>query len=809
IVLANPAAERILGLSSAQLEGRTARDSVWHASLEDGTPVSPELHPSSITLRTGLPQTDIVMSVTIGEGEPVWVSVTTRPVRLPESDAPNGVVASFFDITERKRLEMTVREGDERLRSILDLTGVGTWTLDVQTGEVVWSEQLRRIFAVAPDAELTFDSIMTLMHPDDRVTAVELMSRALAEGGDYDLENRALRPDGTIGWVAGRGRAIPGTDGRPARMVGIGYDITERKNAEEALRASEARFRQLLEAAPDGIVIVDDAGVISHANPRMEHLFGYAPGQLRGRSIDILIPERDRGAHAAHRATFSVAPRLRSMGDGMELRGCRSDGTEFPVEVSLSPLVADDGRFVIAVVRDVTARKQLQDQLTVQATRDALTGLPNRASFLRQVEQALGRRHSVALLFLDLDGFKLVNDTLGHDAGDRLLIDVARRLAACIRQGDIAARLGGDEFTVLLDGADLEDATTVADRILAAFREPIVIGGHPRHIGASIGVAVSRRGGTTANTLLQQADVALYDAKAAGKAQVAVFAPEMGARVRRRVQMEAGLRGAIAADALRLVFQPQVDLTTGELVGLEALVRWAHPTRGLVPPAEFIPLAEETGLIVPLGEWVLRNACRQLRHWREAHPSARHLFVGVNLAGRQLRLPDLANRILSILSAEGLAPADIELELTERLVVEELEAGATALSTLASLGMRLAIDDFGTGYSALGHLRHLAFGTLKIDRSFIAGLERDPKSAAIVEAVTTLAGKLGLRVTAEGIETPEELLHARFAGCTRGQGYLFLPPTPGDQIGDLLATGASFDILSNIAPVPSTLRSAG
>jgi diguanylate cyclase (GGDEF)-like protein/PAS domain S-box-containing protein len=691
----------------------------------------------------------------------------------------------------------------------LEASGVGTWTLDVGSGEVVWSDQLKRIFGVEPDADLTFDRIMTMMHPDDRSRAIEAMGRALAEGDDYDIENRTLSPNGEVRWIAGRGRAITGSDGRPTRMVGIGYDITARKRAEEALSASERRFRLLLEAAPDGIVIVDAEGRISHANRQIERLFGYAADDLRGQPIEILVPERERGHHAAHRAAYTAKPRLRAMGTQMQVCGRRADGTEFPAEVSLSPLQADEEQLVIAVVRDITARKAMEERLTLQATRDPLTGLINRARFLERVEEALAGGSVVAVLFLDLDGFKPVNDTIGHEAGDRLLVEVGRRLTTCVRQGDVVARLGGDEFTVLLEGTDVAQATAVAERMLAAIGQPVTLDDHRRQVAASIGIALGRPGRSKASALLREADVALYQAKAGGKNRVSVFAPGMGRRVRRRDRLSAELREAIASDALELHYQPQVDLTSGLLVGVEALVRWAHPSRGMTTPADFLPLAEETGSIVQLGEWVLREACRQLRRWRESVPAARSIVVGVNLSAQQLKLPDLTERITAILAAEGAVPADLALEVPERVLEEEMGTRATGLAALAGLGVRLTIDDFGSGWSALGHLRTVPIGGLKIDRSFVRGLERDPRTAAIVEAVTMLADRIGLRVIAEGIETADELRQARAAGCAFGQGFYFTPPVSAFRIGEMLACGTVFDVLNDDAPVPALWQAPG
>jgi diguanylate cyclase (GGDEF)-like protein len=447
----------------------------------------------------------------------------------------------------------------------------------------------------------------------------------------------------------------------------------------------------------------------------------------------------------------------------------------------------------------------LEAMLAHRAFHDPLTGLPNRALFADTLARALGHdpRHPgrVAVLFLDLDGFKLVNDSLGHTAGDQLLGLVAARLRAHVPlEGTVVARFGGDEFAVLLERvADPTTVTHLAERLLEALRAPFALDGHETFVNACVGVAVGVLGEDDSGTLLRHADIALYRAKANGPSSVAVFAPVMEERVLARLQREVALRRAVEGGELRLHYQPVVELASGRMVGAEALVRWAHPELGLLLPVEFIPLAEETGLIVPLGNWVLGEACRQARAWQDATWSA-PMGVSVNLSARQLRDPDLVAEVAGMLRENGLDARRLELEVTETVAMADAAVTRHALSALRRLGVRVSIDDFGTGHSSLGRLQELAPDALKIDRSFIAGLSRDRGSEAIVRAVSAMAHDLGLEVTAEGIETAEQAACLRTLGVDRGQGFYLGPPVPSEAVDALLTRPAPMPLSRQSVP---------
>jgi diguanylate cyclase (GGDEF)-like protein len=475
-----------------------------------------------------------------------------------------------------------------------------------------------------------------------------------------------------------------------------------------------------------------------------------------------------------------------------EARGRRRDGTTFPVELTFNDTRVDRERRDIVVVRDITERKRFDEQLRHQAFHDPLTQLPNRALFMERLTQALRvpvtERGPVSVLFLDLDRFKVINDSLGHSAGDVLLAEASRRIRACIQPADVAARLGGDEFTILLQATDdAHRAIRVAERLLALFEGPISLDGHEVFVTTSIGIGMAAEG-VAPGELLRRADVALYRAKQTGKARYAVFSESMQVSPVSSLHLERDLHRALQRGELEIAYQPIFSLRDGRLLELEALLRWQHPEHGSISPAVFIPIAEETGLVVALGQWVLEQAARQARAWQERFLQAGGWMLSVNLSARQFQHRDLAREVARITDLAGLDRRRLKLELTESTIMHDPEAAVTTLETLKDLGIRLAIDDFGTGYSSLSYLKRFPIHTLKIDRSFVSGLGRDDRDEAIVGGVVTLARALGLSVTAEGIETAVQERLLRELGCDAGQGYLFARPLAPRDVAALLAT---------------------
>jgi len=468
---------------------------------------------------------------------------------------------------------------------------------------------------------------------------------------------------------------------------------------------------------------------------------------------------------------------------------------------TLSPLV---GRWVAVSIypsqdgglsvyfQDITARKQAEEQLRHQAAHDALTGLPNRATFLDHVRRAIARnqRHpdyQFAVLFLDLDRFKVINDSLGHHVGDRLLIETARRLQHCVRPEDVVARLGGDEFTILLDTIhDVHDALAVANRIHATIATPVILDGHAVTTATSIGVTLGDVAYTQPEEILRDADTAMYWAKRGGASRHAVFDYSMHTRALARLRLETELQRAVERQEFRLHYQPLVELATGRIHGFEALVRWQHPQRGLIAPAEFIGVAEETGLIHALGRWVLREACQQMRHWHVQFPAIPHWIISVNLSGVQCRHTDLVAYVAQVLRDTDLAPRYLELEITESVMLGQTDTALALLRDLQALGITLTLDDFGTGYSSLSYLHRFPVSTLKIDRSFINSMDANGEHGELVRAIIALARNLHMGVVAEGIETAVQRDHLAALGCGYGQGYLFARPLDVAAVEQLL-----------------------
>ncbi|MEA2525692.1 MAG: hypothetical protein QOF73_2919 [Thermomicrobiales bacterium] len=556
--------------------------------------------------------------------------------------------------------------------------------------------------------------------------------------------------------------------------VSLAEDLHQRK--------SEERFRSLVRNASDVILIVEPEGKIRFVSPSIERVFGHRPEDVLGRDgLDFVDPDQ-AATVAAFLAEVSTAPGMTRM---LEYRVRHGDGSWREAEATATNLLNDASVHGLVInLRDITERKQAEEQLAYQAFHDTLTGLANRALFMDRLQIALARsarrEEETAVLFLDVDRFKVVNDSRGHDAGDRLLVAVAQRLALALRDGDTAARLGGDEFTVLLeDLRDAGEAIKVAERIAAELARPFTVDGREVFVTASIGITVSRPGHHQPLDLLREADIAMYQAKGQGKAGYALFDTAMGAAALRRLELETDLRHAIDRGEFEVHYQPTIELESGRLASMEALVRWRHPVRGLVAPVEFIPLSEETGLIIALGRWVLGEACRQAVSWRDRYGD-RAPSVSVNLSARQVQHPEIVEEVAAVLTQTGLAPSALTLEITETFVVEDAESNRITIQRLKELGIRLAIDDFGSGYSSLGYLKRLPVDILKIDRGFVQSLGRDPEDTAIVEAVTKLAHTLNMQVTAEGVETVEQVVQVRDLGVDLGQGYFFARPLTAD-----------------------------
>ncbi|HWC65360.1 MAG TPA: EAL domain-containing protein [Thermoanaerobaculia bacterium] len=563
-----------------------------------------------------------------------------------------------------------------------------------------------------------------------------------------------------------------------------------RKRAAEALRDADEFRERLLESATNAIFALDRRGRFTLVNRRACEITGFPADELIGASAERVVP---LPRLAEVRAQFRKTARQRLPVSLFETDLVRRDGSLAPITFSIAPLVAG-GRVigVAGTAEDITERRRAQERIEHLAYHDALTGLPNHALLQDRLEIALSRaRHdgrSIAVLFLDLDRFKVVNDSLGHPMGDRLLQRVADRLASFVRQGDTVARLGGDEFVVVLsDLTHVEDAVRVGEKIVAGIRLPFRIGDEEIFVTTSVGVSVFPHDGETGEALIKNADTAMYRAKEQGRDNYQLFTPVLNARSVNRLALETGLRRAVDNGELLVHYQPILDLATARIVAMEALVRWSHPERGLIPPSEFIPLAEETGLIVPLGAWVLATAAAQVRRWQDAGLDPPRLAI--NFSNRQLAVPTLAGDVGRALRDAGIEPHQIEMEITESVAMNNPDDGLAILYAVRHLGVHISMDDFGTGYSSLGMLKRLPIDTLKLDQSFLRDIETSVDDAAISRAVIVLAHGMKLTVTAEGVENERQLAFLRRHRCDLAQGYLFSPPIPAARFEEILVHG--------------------
>jgi diguanylate cyclase (GGDEF)-like protein/PAS domain S-box-containing protein len=552
------------------------------------------------------------------------------------------------------------------------------------------------------------------------------------------------------------------------------------ENLRANTRMSEERFRSAFDQAPIGMAIVDPVGSFTRVNASFSHTTGYPVRQLVGMSMVNLVPQDAREEYSSTWAQ-------RDKGE-LERRFVRADGS---IGWGLWQRTATtDGNFLLQCV-DISERKAAEQQLEVQARADALTGLPNRTRFVELVEEALQiwapLDRMVAVLFLDVDDFKLINDSLGHASGDHLLVETARRLGAVLRPGDSVGRFGGDEFTICLtDLADESHALRITDRLQAALRAPFVLDGERRFLSASVGLTITGYAGADVNGLLRDADSAMYRAKELGKARSEVFDDSMRQRAVERLELETSLRGALERDEMRLVYQPKVELHGERIVGVEALLRWDHPVHGTIPPLKFIPLAEASGLIVPIGAWVIREACRAASHWQKEF-GREDLVIAVNLSPRQLGAVGLVDSVRHALDAAQIDASSLILEVTESALMTDVVTASETLHALKDLGVRVAVDDFGVGHASLKQLKELLpVDMLKIDKSFVDGLTTEVEDRAIIEAVLILARSLGLDTVAEGVEDAEQAAALRGLDCRLAQGFHFSRPVSPEEISALL-----------------------
>ncbi len=705
----------------------------------------------------------------------VLASVRSGPITLDGRLSSTGTIR---DITEERRTQQALLAAERKYRAIFENAVTGMYQ-STPTGQYLKANQALAAIFGFDSPEMLISNLKNISElykdPEERRTInTELERSGRVTGREVEMRRR----DGESIWISLSARVVRDDDGAVSHYEGSLHDITARKRVEAALQGSEQRYRMLVDHSQVGVFINED-GRYSYVNHAFASMLGYSEAELTGMSYrDIFPPDELQAADDRFQRRQRGEPVANDY-ESMLLHKDRT--TRVNVTHSIGTIDMGDHRFMIGTVRDVTDQKRFEEQLRHNATHDPLTGLPNRTLFIERLAKTMeGSRTQgapgYAVLFIDLDSFKVVNDSLGHAAGDALLVQVAQRLLRCLGPSDILARHGGDEFTILVGQArELDDAVEVASRVLSELLRPMKLGDNEIYTNASIGIAPGNPDYATTDELLRDADTALYRAKAAGKAGYVVFDHEMYARARARLRVETELRQALDNRELRVHYQPIVNLDGGRLLGFEALLRWQHPVRGLLSPEEFLLVAEETGLILPMGWWLLREACQQVRAWRDRHPQARGLTMAVNLAHKQFMYAGLAQQVSEALQEAGLGPDGLHLEITETVFLENPKAAESTLRKLRTLGIALHLDDFGTGYSSLSYLAALPLETLKIDRSFVMDMQSNAKHAAIVRTIIELARDLGMQTVAEGVESVQQLEMLEHMGCRTGQGNLFAP----------------------------------
>ncbi|APW38029.1 hypothetical protein RD110_13185 [Rhodoferax koreense] len=782
----NPTAERLTGWTLAEAQGLPLAEVFRIVNAQTGEPVT---NPAELVLSrgevVGLANHTTLLS---RDGRQYQISDRGAPIRDGQGRIV-GVVMVFSDVTEAYRVARALEQTAELLERTGETAKVGGWELDLRSGQVYFSRETCRIHEVEPPFSPSLDQALAFYTPEWQVVVRAAVQAAVDEGHPWDMEWPMTTAKGRHIWVRSQGFAVR-EDDHIVRLRGAFHDITERRHAEDELRAASSRTQAILDNMSDGVITVDAQGRIDSFNKAASAIFGYAPEEAFGHNLTMLMAAPAPQSDGARLLQQLGTGTLQITDGAREYEGRRQDGSVFPMSLTVSSNGEGRDNAFIGVVRDITREREAMEEIRRLAFFDLLTGLPNRRLLMDRLKQAMASsartgQHG-ALVLLDLDHFKLLNDSRGHDVGDILLQQAAERLRGCVRECDTVARLGGDEFVVLLEDLSRQPreaaahAEVTAMKILDAFKPLFSLRQQQHESTPSIGIVVFGSDHDGVDELLKKADLAMYQAKAAGRNNARFFDPEMQAAVAAHEALEKDLRRGLAMKEFVLYYQVQVD-GRGDTLGAEALVRWQHPSRGLVAPGHFIPLAEETGLILPLGQWVLDSACAQLVEWA-ADPVTARWTMAVNVSASQFAQVDFVDHVSQALARTGADPRLLKLELTESMLVGDMEDVIRKMNQIKSQGVGFSLDDFGTGYSSLSYLKRLPLDQLKIDQSFVRDVLVDASDAVIARTIVALGQSLGLRVIAEGVETAEHRDFLAQIGCDGFQGYFFGRPAPAQTL---------------------------
>ncbi|RKP57098.1 EAL domain-containing protein [Cohnella endophytica] len=669
------------------------------------------------------------------------------------------------------RTKQELTKNKQKLQNIFDTLDVAIWSHELSSDTLLITQGIEKLYGYSLEQFYEDKSLWKKVVVPEDMHIIEEREKKLSIGEPITSTYRIVRPDEEHRWILDRGIPIFDAKGNFVDFTSVLFDITHRKESEE-------RYRSLVESLPDMIAVIS-RGKIDYINPAGFKLVGSSSAaQLIGQPVKAYLP-----AHVLEQIENE-----REEKKTFEFMLNRLDGKRIDVEMSAMPILYGGRSAHQVVVRDITQRKKAERTIQFMAYHDSLTELPNRYRFKQHLSRILNSEgdRTVAVMFLDLDRFKIINDTKGHTVGDQLLQKVSQRLQNTVGDEGMVSRQGGDEFIICMEDISKEKAAEVAQRLLDVFTSPIAIDNQEYFVTPSIGIGIYPEDGTDEETLIKHADTAMYLAKERGKNNFQFYSPELLDVSSRKMELEGGLRKALDNQEMILHYQPQVELETGKLVGVEALIRWLHPQNGLIPPAQFIPLAEETGLIVPLGKWVLRQACEQNKAWQDAGFPA--IPISVNISVRQMDDEHFLGSVTEALEKTGLAPRYLDLEITES-IMQNIERSTDILSRLKELGVRLSMDDFGTGYSSLSYLKHLPIDSIKIDKSFIDDINHPSNQGLMVKSIVDMGRNLNLALIAEGIEKEEQVSFLKRNSCAIGQGYYFSAPVTAEVMRKFLAEG--------------------